>query len=95
MKAVVGLAIFLCLWLTSCNSEPSLQKYFVENPENKHFIALDITYSILNVDQAKLSLEQQQALQSFEKMTILAFMPNPNNTTEFEIERVRFRILPY
>jgi len=70
MKAVVGLAIFLCLWLSSCNSEPSLQKYFVENTENKNFIALDISSSILNVDPAKLSLEQQQALQSFEKMNI-------------------------
>ena len=82
MKAVVGLAIFLCLWLSSCNSEPSLQKYFVENTENKNFIALDISSSILNVDPAKLSLEQQQALQSFEKMNILAFKRNPNNTAE-------------
>ena len=89
MKAVVGLAIFLCLWLSSCNSEPSLQKYFVENTENKNFIALDISSSILNVDQAKLSLEQQQALQSFEKMNILAFKRNPNNTAEFETERAK------
>ena len=89
MKAVVGLAIFLCLWLSSCNSEPSLQKYFVENTENKNFIAFDISSSILNVDQAKLSLEQQQALQSFEKMNILAFKRNPNNTAEFETERAK------
>ena len=89
MKAVVGLAIFLCLWLSGCNSEPSLQKYFVENTENKNFIALDISSSILNVDQAKLSLEQQQALQSFEKINILAFKRNPNNTAEFETERAK------
>ncbi|VXA94416.1 conserved exported hypothetical protein [Flavobacterium sp. 9R] len=89
MKAVVGLAIFLCLWLTSCNSEPSLQKYFVENTENKNFIAFDISSSILNVDKTKLSLEQQQALQSFEKINILAFKRNPNNTAEFETERAK------
>ena len=41
------------------------------------------------MDQAKLSLEQQQALQSFEKMNILAFKRNPNNTAEFEIERAK------
>ncbi|MGL2994979.1 DUF4252 domain-containing protein [Flavobacterium sp. TSSA_36] len=86
MKAIVGLAIILCLWLSSCNSEPSLQKYFVENTENKNFIALDISSSILNLDQAKLSLEQQQALQSFKKINILAFKRNPNNTAEFETE---------
>nr|MBP7397448.1 DUF4252 domain-containing protein [Flavobacterium sp.] len=55
----------------------------------KNFIALDISSSILNVDQAKLSLEQQQALQSFEKMNILAFKRNPNNTAEFETERAK------
>ena len=89
MKAVVSLALFLCLWLSSCNSEPSLQKYFVENTENKNFIALDISSSILNLDQAKLSLEQKEALQSFKKMNVLAFKRNPNNTTEFETERAK------
>ena len=41
------------------------------------------------MDPAKLSLEQQQALQSFEKMNILAFKRNPNNTAEFETERAK------
>ena len=86
MKAVVGLAIFLCLWLSSCNSEPSLQKYFVENTENKNFIALDISSSILNVDKTKLSLEQQQALQSFEKMNILAFRTDSTDITGYDKE---------
>ena len=89
MKAIHGIAIIMSLFLSSCNSEPTLQKYFVENTENKNFIALDISSSILNVDQAKLSLEQQQALQSFEKMNILAFKRNPNNTAEFETERAK------
>ena len=89
MKAVVSLAIFLSLWLTSCSSEPSLQKYFVENTENKNFIALDISSSILNVEQATLSVAQKEALQSFEKMNVLAFKRNPNNTAEFETERTK------
>ena len=41
------------------------------------------------MDPAKLSLEQQQALQSFEKMNILAFKRNPNNTAEFETGRAK------
>lgn len=89
MKAIVGLAIFISLWLTSCNSEPSLQKYFVENLENRNFVALDISSSILNLDPTKLSVEQQQALQSFDKMNILAFKRTPNNTAEFETERAK------
>jgi hypothetical protein len=53
-----------------------LQKYFVENTENKDFIALDVSPSILNVDKSKLSAEQNGALESFDKMNVLAFKLN-------------------
>ena len=93
MKAVVGLAIFLCLWLSSCNSEPSLQKYFVENTENKNFIALDVSPEILNVDQTKLSIKQSEALKSFDKMNVLAFKLNGANKAEFEAERAKVDLI--
>jgi hypothetical protein len=60
-------------------SEPTLQKYFVENTENKDFIALDVSPSILNVDKSKLSAEQNGALESFDKMNVLAFKLNETN----------------
>jgi hypothetical protein len=56
-----------------------LQKYFVENTENKDFIALDVSPSILNVDKSKLSAEQNGALESFDKMNVLAFKLNETN----------------
>jgi len=62
--------------LISCNSKPSLQKYFVDNSENKDFISLDISPSILNLDKSKLTVEQNEALHSFQKMNILAFKRN-------------------
>lgn len=92
MKSNVVTLIFLVLLaLTSCNSEPSLQKYFVENSEKKNFIALDISSGILNIDQTKLSTEQAEALNSFDKMNILAFKANDKNQTEFEAERVKIK----
>jgi hypothetical protein len=76
------------LFLSSCNSEPSLQKYFVENTENKNFIALDVSPDILNVD--KLSVAQSDALKSFDKMNVLAFKLNATtNKAEFEKERAK------
>jgi len=83
------LAAICSLLLISCQSEPTLQKYFVENTENKDFIALDVSPSILNVDKTKLSSVQNEALQSFEKMNILAFKRNDSNKTEFEAERLK------
>ncbi|MBF7090394.1 DUF4252 domain-containing protein [Flavobacterium sp. ALJ2] len=90
MKQITNIFVFLgLLLLISCNSEPSLQKYFVENTENKNFIALDVSPSILNVDKTKLSAEQSEALKSFDKMNILAFKRNDKNQAEYEVERTK------
>lgn len=94
MKAnVFTSALLVLLTLISCNSEPSLQKYFVENTENKDFIALDVSANILNVDKAKLSTEQAEALNSFDKMNILAFKANDKNQTQFETERAKVKAI--
>jgi hypothetical protein len=77
------------LFLVSCNSEPSLQKYFVEHLEDKNFIAMDVSSSILNIDASKLTVEQSQAMQSFDKMNILAFKLNDKNKAQFETERAK------
>ncbi|MBW1658757.1 DUF4252 domain-containing protein [Flavobacterium quisquiliarum] len=94
MKATVFTStLFFLLLLVSCNSEPSLQKYFVENSEKKDFIALDVSPNILNVDKTKLSTEQNEALNSFDKMNILAFKADPNNQVQFEAERNKVKAI--
>ena len=93
MKTVCGLALLLSLFVLSCNSEPSLQKYFVENTENKNFIALDVSPNILNVDKTKLSVAQSDALKSFDKMNVLAFKLNATNKAEFEKERAKVNLI--
>lgn len=93
MKSIYGIALVFSIFLVSCNSEPSLQKYFVENTENKNFIALDISPEILNVDQTKLSVAQTDALKSFDKMNILAFKLNDKNKAEFETERTKVNLI--
>lgn len=83
------IAAICALSMISCNNEPSLQKYFVENTENKDFIALDVSPSILNLDQTKLSLEQKEAIKTFDKMNVLAFKANASNKAEFATERAK------
>jgi Domain of unknown function (DUF4252) len=87
------ISLLLSLILGSCKSEPSLQKYFVENTDNKDFIALDISSSILNVDKAKLSMAQTEALKSFDKMNVLAFKLNDKNKAQFETERAKVNLI--
>ncbi|MGO4772276.1 DUF4252 domain-containing protein [Flavobacterium sp. W22_SRS_FK3] len=92
MKASVFTSVLLALLtLVSCNSDPSLQKYFVENTDNKNFIALDVSPSILNVEKTKLSADQNEALKSFDKMNILAFKATTQNQAEFEKERAKVK----
>lgn len=94
MKATIfTLALAALLTLGSCNSEPTLQKYFVENSEKKDFIALDVSPTILNVDKTKLSTEQSEALNSFDKMNILAFKADQNNQAQFETERTKVKAI--
>ncbi|MFV8370131.1 DUF4252 domain-containing protein [Flavobacterium sp. LB2R40] len=93
MKIIYGITLLFSLFLISCSSEPTLQKYFVENTENKNFVALDVSPSILNVDKTKLSVAQTDALKSFDKMNILAFKVNNNNKAEFEMERAKVNLI--
>ena len=93
MKTGYGILLLFSLFLISCNSEPTLQKYFVENTENKNFISLDVSPSILNVDKTKLSVAQNDALKSFDKMNVLAFKLNDKNKAEFETERAKVDLI--
>ncbi|MES2543579.1 MAG: DUF4252 domain-containing protein [Bacteroidota bacterium] len=90
MKKLIYSCLLLCsLFFISCNNEPTLQKYFVENTENKNFIAMDLSSNILNIDKSKLSVEQNEALKSFDKMNILAFKLDDKNKAQFDVERAK------
>ena len=86
MKLCYFIAMLASMLLLSCNSEPSLQKYFVEKSEDKDFVALDVSPNIINVDKTKLTPEQKTALESFEKMNILAFKLDGKNQAEYKVE---------
>ena len=85
-KPAIYLAILVSLFLSSCNSEPSLQKYFVDSSEKKDFIELDVSPSIINIDKTKLTAEQKTALGSFDKMNVLAFKLNESNKEQYNVE---------
>ncbi len=88
MRCIPYIVLYVALLvLNSCQSEPSLQRYFVDKSESKDFIALDLSPSILNLDKSKLTITQKEALGSFDKMNILAFKLNDKNKAQFELER--------
>lgn len=93
MKRLAFLSVCLSLILAGCESKPTLQKYFVENTENKNFMAFDLSPTILNINETQLSAEQKQALKSFDKMNILAFKATDSNKVEFESECAKVKTI--
>jgi hypothetical protein len=93
MKSIYSISVFFSLLVMSCNSAPTLQKYFVKNSESKNFISLDFSPRILNIDQTKLSVQENGALHSFDKINILAFKLNETNKNQFEVERAKIDLI--
>lgn len=89
MRKISILAAFFSLMLLSCNSEPTLQKYFVESTDAKDFISVDVSASILRLDKSKITATENETLKTFEKMNILAFKADATNQTKFEAERLK------
>lgn len=80
---IISIFSFLAL---SCSNKPTLQKYFVENTENKDFIAIDVSPSILNLEKVALSESEEKALKTFDKMNIIAFKKDSLNEVKFKDE---------
>jgi hypothetical protein len=90
MKKIIGIALILVMM--SCkDEEPSLQQYFVKSGEKKEFMSMDISSSILNVNETKLSDSEKKALASFEKVNVLAFKKDDKNNAQYtkEIKEVK------
>ena len=89
MKKLIVFALVLVMM--SCKDEPSLQKYFVKSGDKKEFMSMDISSSILNVNETKLSASEKKALESFEKVNVLAFKKDDKNKAQYskEIKEVK------
>lgn len=89
MRILVLVAGLFVTLLTSCSNEPSLQKYFVEHSEQKHFMTIDIAPNLLKSDSIKLSGDERAALESVKKLNVLFFQKDSlgTNTAQYEKEK--------
>jgi len=89
MKKIIY-TCFVSLLFVECNSQPSLQKYMVENSENSNFIAVDLGTSILDVDDNELSKEEKKSLK---KLNILFFRKKEDNQELYLQEKEKVQII--
>lgn len=83
--------LVLVATFTSCNQNPSLQTYFVDNELKPGFTSIDIPTSLLNIEQTVLTEEQKEAYKSINKLNMLAFVVSEDNQTEYEVELNKVR----
>ena len=89
-KALIILIGFLAI---SCSNKPTLQKYFVENSESSDFIAVDLASSIINTEKITLSDTEKEALNSFDKLNILAFQKDSLSDAKFKTEEEKVKTI--
>ena len=78
--------LVLVATLTSCDQNPSLQVYFVDNELKPGFTTIDIPTSLLNIEVTNLTEEQKEAYRSIDKLNMLAFVVSEGNKVEYEVE---------
>lgn len=79
--------VMLVIAFTSCNQDPTLQTYFVDNELQSGFSTYDVPASLLNIENIELTKEQKEAYESVSKLNILVYkLSESPNDEKFEAE---------
>lgn len=84
-NSIIFLAILAALF-TSCNNETTLQEYYVNNQEDKDFIAVDIPASLM-ANAENLSLEEKKTMETIKKINLLAVPNKKGNEARIQKEK--------
>ena len=85
--------LFLVVAYTSCNQEPTLQTYFVDSEPKTGFFSVDAPVSLLNLEEVKLTREQEEAYESIDKLNVLAYRIDATNTEEYDLELAKVKTI--
>ncbi len=85
-------ALLMLIVNIACSSEASLQKYYIDNQENKNFISLDVPASVLKLKD-NVTPEEEEALASLKKFNILAFKKDNTNDAEYTLEKQKVKTI--
>jgi hypothetical protein len=76
----------ICLLFLSCNSEPSLQTYYVDHQETSGFIAMDFPVSFLDIDTNDITESEQKAINSIRKFNMLGYSLKSGSDAVYKAE---------
>lgn len=87
-KIVTLIIAFLAF---SCNTAPSLQKYYVDSKENSEFISIDIPSSILQIKDENVTEEVKNTLNTIKKVNFLALQLTDTNKDLYTSEKEKVK----
>jgi len=88
------LTIFGVLLVLGCSPELTLQTYFVEHQEVSGFMSVDNTpMSFLNPDKIELTDVQEEAIDSIDKLNMLAYSLKDGTEEEFNAELAKIKTI--
>ena len=85
--------IFGVLLVLGCSPELTLQTYFVEHQEASGFMSVDIPMSFLNPDKIELTDVQEEAIDSIDKLNMLAYSLSDGTEEEFNAELAKIKTI--
>ena len=86
-----ALVITVSVFVVSCDSYPSLQKYYVESQSSADFIALDIPANIVTLKNEDVSEDIRATLKTIKKVNFLGFQVSEDNIDKYtsELQKVK------
>lgn len=89
----IVMVVVLVVTLSSCNQNPSLQTYFVDNQEQPNFLSIDVPVSMLKIDETKLTDEQKEAYHSVKKLNMLAYKTDSIHQADYKTELEKVKLI--
>lgn len=89
----LALVVAISTLIVSCDSYPSLQKYYVDSQSSADFIALDIPASIVTLKEEDASEEVRATLKTIKKINFLGFQMSDTNIGEYKIEQQKVKAI--
>ncbi|MBL4940021.1 MAG: DUF4252 domain-containing protein [Lutibacter sp.] len=86
-----GLVIAVVLLTIACDTNPSLQKYYVDSKENSEFISIDLPSSILQLKDTDVSEDIKKTLKTIKKVNFLALQLSDSNKDLYISEKQKVK----
>ena len=94
MKTLFKYVTLFCLFLfVGCTPKLSLQSYFVAHQETDGFMSVDIPMSFLNPDKIDLTADQKEAIDSIDKLNMLAYSVKDGTEETFNSEMAKVKAI--